>query len=278
MNHTKFLEEKFGLTKKVAIITGGHRGLGASIAMYFANAGADIIIADICSEEESSALLDRIEKHGVRASFYSVDVSQKNSVEDMVNNIIKRYKKIDILVNNAGIANTGKSENVTKEDFDKIIDVNLKGVLYCCQAVGRQMIKQNYGRIINLSSYWGLTGNPGGISYSVAKGGVISLTKVLATEWGPHNITVNAIAPGYIRTDMTEWVWGNKKIYDYITNRIPLKSRLGTPEEVAGLVTFLASDAASYLTGVLIPIDGGLLIQAGKIEWFLQSDDKNGGN
>lgn len=273
-----FLEDNFGLSKKVALITGGHRGLGASIARYLANAGANIIIADICSEEEVATVLNEIKSQGVKTSFYNVDVSKKNRVEDMVNNIIKKYKKIDILVNNAGIANTGKSEDVPKEDFDKVLNVNLKGTLYCCQAVGRQMIKQNYGRIINVSSYWGITGNPGGISYSVAKGGVISLTKVLATEWGSHNITVNAIAPGYIKTDMTEWVWGNEDIYDYIIDRIPLKNRLGTPEEVAGVVTFLASDAASYLTGILIPIDGGLLVQAGKLEWFLDAHDKEGSN
>ena len=273
-----FLEENFGLTNKVALITGGHRGLGASIARCFAEAGADIIIADICPEDEATSILNKIESQRVNSSFYNVDVSKKSRVENMVNNIIEKYKKIDILVNNAGIANTGKAEDIPKEDFDKVLDINLKGTLYCCQAVGRQMIKQNFGRIINISSYWGITGNPGGVSYSVAKGGVISLTKVLATEWGPHNITVNAIAPGYIKTDMTKWVWGNKDIYDYITDRIPLKNRLGTPKEVGVVVTFLASDAASYLTGILIPIDGGLSVQAGKLEWFLDADDKQGGN
>ena len=185
-----FLEENFGLTNKVALITGGHRGLGASIARCFAEAGADIIIADICPEDEATSILNEIESQGVNSSFYNVDVSKKSRVENMVNNIIEKYKKIDILVNNAGIANTGKAEDIPKEDFDKVLDINLKGTLYCCQAVGRQMIKQNFGRIINISSYWGITGNPGGVSYSVAKGGVISMTKVLATEWGPHNITV----------------------------------------------------------------------------------------
>lgn len=265
----QYLNQMFGLNKKTAIVTGGHRGLGASIAKGLAAAGANVAIADICSEQAGEAIVQEIKDMGSRALFIRTDVTDKQSVEQAVERVIQEYGSIEILVNNAGVADTSKSEETPDEEWNKVMNVNLKGTLNFCQEVGKQMIKQQYGHIVNISSYWGLTGNPGGISYSVSKGGVISLTKVLATEWGEHNITVNAIAPGYIHTDMTEWVWGNPKINDYITDRIPLQHRLGTPEEVAGLITFLSSEASSYVTGTLIPIDGGLLVQAGKLEWFV---------
>lgn len=264
-----YLDQMFGLSVKTAVVTGGHRGLGASIARGLAAAGANVAIADICSEQDGAAIVQEIEALGSRALFIRTDVTDKQSVEQAVERVLQEFGSIEILVNNAGVADTSKSEELPDEEWNKVMDVNLKGTLYFCQTVGKHMIEQQYGRIVNISSYWGLTGNPAGLSYSVSKGGVISLTKVLAVEWGEHNITVNAIAPGYIHTDMTEWVWGNPKINDYITDRIPLQHRLGTPEEVGGLVTFLSSQASSYVTGTLIPIDGGLLIQAGKREWFV---------
>lgn len=267
--YNEYIMKMFGLDGKTAVVTGGHRGLGASIAKGLASAGANVVIMDICSEMEAKNVLDELKELGSEAMFVQIDLTHKDQLEAAVQKTIDRYNTIDILVNNAGIATTAKSENLTQEDFNHVLNVNLNGTLYACQLVGKEMIKQRYGRIINISSYWGITGNPGGLSYSVAKGGVISLTKVLAAEWGEHNITVNAIAPGYIHTEMTKWVWDNNEISAYITDRIPLENRLGKPEEVAGLVNFLSSNASSYVTGTLIPIDGGLLIQAGKGEWFL---------
>lgn len=243
----------FDLSDRVAIVTGGSRGIGRGIAIALAKAGADIAIADVIDANEA---VGEIKKLGRKAIAIKTDVSDKKSVDSMVSEVLKKFKKIDILINNAGILRMMPSESMEEKDWDNVISVNLKGCFLCSQAVGKEMIKQKKGNIINISSIAGIGAYPQTAAYSASKAGIISLTKSLATEWGKYNIRVNAICPGVILTDMTKDMMENKEFKKSALMKIPL-GRIGMPEDIAGSVLFLASDASGYVTGHALVADGG---------------------
>ncbi len=243
----------------MAIITGGASGIGKATALRFAQEGAQVFVWDI--KEPPSDILEN-----VKLKFQKVDVTDTSSVEKATKEIINNTGKIDILINNAGITidalfvkyKEGKIEKTMSEEaFNKVIDVNLKGTFICTRAVVPYMIRQNYGRIINASSIVALYGNIGQTNYVASKAGVIGMTKVWARELGKYGITVNAVAPGFIETDMTKKM--PEKIFNMMVERTPLK-RAGKPEDVANVYLFLASDEASFINGAVISVDGGLVI------------------
>ncbi|MFU0828155.1 MAG: 3-oxoacyl-[acyl-carrier-protein] reductase [Lachnoclostridium sp.] len=245
------------LENKVAIITGASRGIGKAIALTFARYGANVIVNYNGSKEKAEEVVELITKEGKKALAFQADVTDPQAVEQLFNFAIKEFGKVDILVNNAGITKDNLILKMTQEDFDKVIDTNLNGVFHCLKQASRLMIKQKGGRIINISSISGVIGNIGQVNYSAAKAGIIGMTKSLAKELGSRGITVNAIAPGYINTDMTAVL--KEELKSKITERIPLR-RLGEAEDIAETAAFLASDKASYITGQTIIVDGGLSI------------------
>lgn len=241
------------LKSKVACITGGMRGIGAGIARRFLEEGATVALCDIVSESSEVTVEGRED----RAKFYPMDVSSEEQINNVVAAIFSDHAKIDILVNNAGITNDKLLLRMTREDWQRVIDVNLTGTFLVTRAVMKHMIKQRYGRIINIASVVGLTGNAGQANYAASKAGIIGFTKSCAKELASRNITVNAIAPGFIATRMTEVLTDEMK--ENFLNVIPLR-RFGTVDDVAQLVLFLASDQASYITGQVISIDGGMVM------------------
>ncbi len=243
------------LKDKVAIVTGGARGIGKEIALEFAREGANIAIADINSETLAQAEKE-ISSLGVGILTLSVDVTNSTQVEEMVNKTLDKFKKIDILINNAGITADTLLIRMKEEDWDRVLAVNLKGTFNCIKAVAKVMIKQRSGRILSISSIIGLVGNVGQANYAASKAGVIGLTKSAARELAPRGITVNAIAPGFIQTEMTAVL--SEEVKSKMLEAIPLK-KFGQPSDVASLAAFLASDAASYITGQVICIDGGMV-------------------
>lgn len=243
----------FDLEGKTAIITGASRGLGKAMAIGLAKAGANVVVTDVLDTADT---VEEISKLGKKTLGLKVDVSKKSDVDEMVNKTINKFRSIDILVNNAGILRTGKAEELGKEDWDKVIQVNLTGVFLCTQAVGKQMIKQKSGKIINISSIAGISGYATSVPYSSSKGGIILLTKTFAAEWGEYNINVNAICPGVFSTDMTEDYLESEEFVENIKANVPLK-RHAEPDELIGTVVYLASEASSYVTGHAIVIDGG---------------------
>jgi len=243
----------FDLKGKKAIVTGASRGLGRAIAVGLAKAGADVVVTDVL---DSSETLEEIKKLDREAIGLKVDVTNKSDVEEMVEKTIDKFGKIDILVNNAGILKTGNAEDLSKGDWDKVIEVNLTGQFICAQTVGKKMIEQKSGKIINISSIAGLFGYATSVPYSASKAGVISLTQTLAAEWGKHKINVNSICPGVFATDMTDDYLNDKQFQERIKNNVPL-SRYAKPEELIGTVIYLASNASDYVTGHSIVIDGG---------------------
>ena len=247
----------FDLNGKVAIVTGGSRGIGRSIALGLAKAGSDVV-ATSRNIKSVEAVTIEIKKLDRRSIAISTDVSRKESVENLVNKTLEEFGKIDILVNNAGISHDFKSaESVTGEDWDKVINLNLRGQFLCCQEVGKHMRERKYGKIINVVSIVGQVGFARQIVYAAAKGGFIAITKTLALEWNKYNITVNALAPGFVETDMTSSLKGSRA-EDRILKRIAM-NRFGKPEEVVGAAIYLASDASSYTNGVVVSVDGGYL-------------------
>ena len=244
------------LQDKVAIVTGASRGIGAAIAQKFCEEGASVML---CSRSEASvaAVAEPLAEKGSNAKFVQADVSQKSDVDALVNLTLNEFSRIDILVNNAGITRDTLLMRMKDEDWDAVLHSNLTGTMYCARAVLRTMMRQKSGRIINVSSVIGLMGNAGQANYAASKAGVIGLTKSLAKEIGSRGITVNAIAPGFITTDMT----GNFSEADLerIRAMIPLNA-FGTPEDVAELTLFLASDASRYITGQAIQVDGGMVM------------------
>jgi len=245
------------LKNKVAIITGAAQGIGQTIAMCFAKEGAHVSVCDINGEGVKKVSQD-IVALSQESIWSEVDVTNTSQVGDMVRKTAEGFGRVDILVNNAGVPDQGVS--VVEQDIDswqRIVDIHLRGTYLCSKEVGKEMIKNNFGRIVNISSIIGLTGFPMRTAYGPAKSAIIMLTKVLAIEWAPYNINVNAVAPGYIRTKMLEdLIHAGKLNEEKICNRIPLK-RFGTKEEIANVVQFLCSDAASYITGATITVDGG---------------------
>ncbi len=244
------------LKDKVAVVTGSAQGIGKAIALTLARNGADIAVCDI-DEELAGQTAGEIEKTGSRAMSCKLDVSQISSVEEMLKKILDKYNKIDILVNNAGITRDALMIRMKEKDWDSVLNINLKGVFNCTRAVSRVMMKQRSGRIVNIASVVGIMGNAGQANYSASKGGVIALTKTCARELAGRNINVNAVAPGFIRTRMTD------KLTDEVKNSfvktIPL-AKLGQPEDVADAVLFLVSGLSKYITGQVIKVDGGMVM------------------
>lgn len=243
------------LTGKCAVITGATRGIGREIAIKYASLGANIVINYRSSDAEAVELKNELEKLGVNTLIVKADVSDFEQASNLINEAKNAFGKIDILVNNAGITKDTLIIRMTEEDFDKVIEVNLKGAFNCLRAVSPIMLKQKSGKIINMSSVVGVLGNPGQVNYCASKAGVIGMTKSLARELGSRNINVNAIAPGFIDTDMTKVLSDEQK--KSMLSQVPLK-RLGSTEDVANLAAFLASDQSNYITGQVISVDGGM--------------------
>lgn len=246
------------LKGKVALITGGVRGIGKAIAICFAKAGADIAINYISSKSESEAdiLVDQLTKMGVRALAVRADVSKLDEAEDLITKVMSHFGKLDILVNNAGITKDMLLIRMKEEEYDEVMSVNLKGVFNCSKAVSKAMLKTG-GSIINMSSVVGLRGNVGQSNYAAAKAGIIGFSKSIAKEFASRNIRVNVIAPGFIQTAMTDKL--TDQIKEKTMKNIPMQ-RLGETQEVAHVALFLASDLASYVTGEVIRVDGGMAI------------------
>jgi len=245
------------LQGKNVLVTGASRGIGKSIALELASKGANVAVNYAGNEDRAQAVVEEIEKMGVKSFKIQADVSQEADVKAMIKEVIKQFSTLDILVNNAGVTKDNLLMRMKEEEFDQVIDINLKGVFLCTKAVTRHMMKQRSGKIINVASIVGVSGNPGQANYVAAKAGVIGMTKSVAQELASRNILVNAVAPGFISTDMTDAL--TKEQQEAILSRIPL-AKLGTPENVANVVRFLASDDANYITGQTIHIDGGMVM------------------
>jgi 3-oxoacyl-[acyl-carrier protein] reductase len=243
------------LEGKKALVTGASRGIGRAIALALAEAGADVAINYSGSEAAAAETAQAVEALGRRAIVLKANVGKTDEFDAMVKEVVDQFGSIDILVNNAGITRDNLIMRMKEEEFDQVIETNLKGVFNGIKAVTRPMMKQRSGRIINISSVVGVLGNPGQANYVAAKAGVIGLTKSSARELASRGITVNCIAPGFIQTDMTDKLSSEMK--DSLSAQIPL-ARLGSAEDIAAAVRFLASDAASYMTGQTVHIDGGM--------------------
>lgn len=245
------------LSGKVALVTGAGRGIGRAIALKLSSLGASIVINYRNSEKEAQELIDEIKTQGGEAFAVQGDVSSFSDAQKVVKFAVERFGRLDILVNNAGITRDTLLLRMKEEDFDKVLQVNLKGVFNCTKHASSVMLKQKSGKIINIASVIGLVGNAGQANYAAAKAGIIGFTKSVAKELGSRGITVNAIAPGFITTDMTDVL--SDKVKEKLMENIPLK-KLGNPEDVANLAAFLASDNSSYITGQVINVDGGMVM------------------
>lgn len=245
------------LENKVALVTGASRGIGREIAMTLAKEGASVIINYNGSRERAEEVKNSIESEGGKAFLYPCDVSDFQSCEAMAKDIVKTHGRLDILVNNAGITRDNLIMKMKEEDFDAVLNVNLKGTFNTIRHFSRQMLKQKSGKIINISSVSGILGNAGQVNYAASKAGVIGLTKTMARELCSRGITVNAVAPGFVDTEMTEVLSGDIK--EAACKQIPL-GRFGKPSEIAAMVAFLASEKADYITGQVISVDGGMNI------------------
>jgi len=241
---------------KVALVTGGGRGIGRSIAMLFAQEGADIAIGDVNMADAQKTCLD-IEAMGRKSLALELDVTDYQKVEAGVNKILDKFAKVDILVNNAGITKDNLMLRMSDADWDAVIKVNLKGTFNCTKAVSRVMMKQRSGKIINIASIIGIIGNAGQANYSASKAGIIALTKTTAKEFASRNININAVAPGFIQTDMTAKL--SEDVKQKMLAMIPL-NKLGSPNDVANACLFLASEDAAYITGQTIVVDGGMVM------------------
>lgn len=251
---------QFGLSGQVALVTGAARGLGRAISLALAHAGADVALG-LRDVKADSGLAAEIRKMGRKALPLQMDMSRMEQISRAVDETAKEFGRIDILVNNAGIAPENPAENVREEDFDATLAVNLKGTFFASQAVGRLMIRQKSGKIISMSSQAGFAALPAESIYCMTKAGVAHLTKCLAIEWGKYGINVNAVAPTFIRTPGTEGALSDAAFHADTLERIAALHRIGEPMEVAGAVVFLASPAASLITGEMILIDGGWTAQ-----------------
>ena len=244
------------LSGKTAIVTGASRGIGAAIAYRLCEAGANVVLCSR-SAESVGQIADTLHSKGYTTLSMAADISRKADVERLIKKTIEQFSQIDILVNNAGITRDTLLMRLKDEDWDTVLQTNLTGTMYCTRGVLRPMIRQKSGRIINISSVVGLIGNAGQANYAAAKAGIIGLTKATAKEIGARGITVNAIAPGFITTDMTAQI--PEKNQEQLLELIPLRV-FGSPEDVAAAVCFLASDAARYITGQVLQIDGGMVM------------------
>jgi len=244
------------LTDKVAIITGGANGIGKAAVEVFVNEGAKVVIADFAEEQGKQLESELLEKN-YDVLFVKLNVANKESVQNMVDTVLSKYGKIDILINNAGITKDAMLIKMTEEDFDRVLDVNLKGVFNCTQAVVPHMVAQGYGKVINTSSVSGVYGNVGQTNYAATKAAVVGMTKTWAKELGRKGINVNAVAPGFTKTSMTEKM--PEKVLTYMESIVSLQ-RLGNPKDIANAYLFLASDESSYVNGHVLHVDGGIMM------------------
>ncbi len=242
------------LSGKVALVTGSGRGIGKAIAQRLSEAGATVVINDVTDAAEATA--QEIISSGKASLFIKGSVNSSSDVNNMVEKTVASFSKIDILVNNAGITRDGLTMRMTDEEWDAVLDVNLKGVFLCSRAALKYMMKQRWGRIINISSISGIVGNPGQVNYCAAKAGILGITKTIAKEMASRQSTVNAIAPGFIETDMTAKL--PEKVKEEYSKRIPA-GYMGTPRDVAEAAAFFASDEARYITGQVLCVDGGMV-------------------
>ena len=243
------------LEGKTAIVTGGGRGIGRAISVKFASEGANVVICDIAINEAAEETVKLIEEQGVKAAAFKADVTSPDDAENLFKQAIEQFGAVDILVNNAGVTRDNLLMRMKEEEFDLVISTNLKGTYNMMKAAARPMMKARYGRIVNISSVVGIYGNAGQVNYSASKAGVIGMTKSLAKELGSRGITVNAVAPGFIETDMTKVL--SDELKAEMVKNIAL-GRPGQPEDVAKVVAFLASDEAAYVTGQVIECAGGM--------------------
>ncbi len=244
------------LEGKVAIVTGSTRGIGRAIAEELARQGARVVISGR-NAELANTVAEAIRQNGGEAIAIPADVSQMSDAQKLIQETVKHWERVDILVNNAGITRDNLLLRMSEEEWDTVLQVNLKGAFNCTKSVTRQMMKQRYGRIINITSVVGLMGNAGQANYAASKAGLIGFTKSVARELASRNITCNAVAPGYIQTDMTDAL--DDAVKEALQQQIPL-GRLGEPQDVARVVAFLCSDAAAYITGQVINVDGGMVM------------------
>ena len=242
--------------KRIAIVTGASRGIGKAIALEFAKQGAFVVINYNGSREKAAQVKEEIINQGGEAEIFQCNVADFTACGAFIKEIVKTYGRIDVLVNNAGITKDGLLMAMSEEDFGSVLDTNLVGTFNCIRHVARQMLKQRSGRIINMASVVGIGGNPGQANYAASKAGVIGLTKTAAKELASRGITVNAIAPGFIRTDMTDVL--SDKVKEETLKNIPM-GKFGEPEDVAKAAAFLASSEAGYITGQVLCVDGGML-------------------
>ncbi len=245
------------LEGKIALITGGARGIGKAIAIEFAKQGCNVAFTDLEIDDNAKAVEKELQSYGVNAKAYASNAASFESSQQTVTEILQDFTTIDILVNNAGITRDNLIMRMTPKDFNDVIEANLNSVFYCMKLASRIMMKQRYGKIISISSIVGLHGNAGQVNYSASKAGILGMTKSLAKELASRNVTVNAIAPGFIQTSMTDKLPEN--IINSMLENIPL-AKLGRPEDIADTVVFLASDRANYITGQTISVDGGMSI------------------
>jgi 3-oxoacyl-[acyl-carrier protein] reductase len=245
------------LKDKTAIVTGGSRGIGRAIALQLASKGASIAVNYTSNKESADRVVAEIEELGAAAMAIKADVSNSEEVENLVKEVLNKFGRIDILINNAGVTRDNLLFRMTEKEFDEVLGVNLKGAFNCIKAVSRVMIKQRSGKIVNVSSVVGIIGNAGQSNYAAAKAGLIGFTKAAAKELAKRGITVNAVAPGFIETDMTSRL--PEKVKEAFIKEIPM-SRPGKPEDVAKAVLFLTSEYSDYITGQVINIDGGMVM------------------
>ena len=245
------------LQGKVALVTGSSKGIGAAIALVYARAGADVLINYNRDQMGAEKIVQEIEQLGCRTKAYGADVSDAKQVKEMISENVTQFGKIDILVNNAGITRDNLIFRMKEDAWDQVIDTNLKGMFLCTKEVSKKMLKQRSGKIINITSVIGLIGNPGQVNYAAAKAGILGLTKTLAKELAQVGINVNAIAPGFIVTQMSDEI--PEEIKEQMLNSIPL-GRFGKPEDVADLALFLSSDKSDYITGQVFNVDGGMVM------------------
>mgnify|MGYP004502975675 FL=1 len=245
------------LNGKVALVTGASRGIGAAIASKLASLGCDVAINYAGNIQKAEETLNSVKAYGVNAQIYQANVANYEEVEAMTKQIIKDFGHLDIIINNAGITSDNLMMRMDQDSFDSVIDVNLKGTWNVCKSITRSILKQRSGVIINLSSVVGINGNVGQVNYAASKAGVIGLTKSLAKEFASRNIRVNAVAPGYVKSDMTAKL--SEEITEKVLENIPL-GQLGEVEDIANAVAFLVSDEARYITGQVLVVDGGMAI------------------
>jgi len=245
------------LEGQTALVTGASRGIGRAIALELAKNGANVVVNYAGNQARADEVVEEIKEFGQEAMAYQANVSNSEEVTAMIKQTVDQFGSVDILVNNAGITRDNLLMRMKEEEFDEVIDTNLKGVFNCIKGVTRQMMKQRGGKIVNVASIVGVMGNPGQVNYVAAKSGVIGMTKSVAKELAARDVNVNAVAPGFIATDMTEDLTDDQKQQMY--DMIPL-NRLGDPEDVARVVRFLASDDAKYMTGQTLHVDGGMVM------------------